>query len=95
MMNCRLCTKKPNIVTTINVRTLEWAGHLVRMSNDTSVKKVFLRKPNERRKAGRPKLRWVDRTENYLKSMGVKRWRKKAEGRSVWVIILKEALVKL
>jgi hypothetical protein len=27
--------------------------------------------------------------------MGVKRWRKKAEDRSVWVIILKEVLVKL
>jgi hypothetical protein len=27
--------------------------------------------------------------------MGVKRWRKKAEDRSAWAIILKEALVKL
>jgi hypothetical protein len=27
--------------------------------------------------------------------MDVKRWRKKAEDRSVWVIMLKEALVKL
>jgi hypothetical protein len=27
--------------------------------------------------------------------MGVKRWRKKAEGRSVWAIIPKEVLVKL
>jgi hypothetical protein len=27
--------------------------------------------------------------------MAVKRWRKKAEDRSVWAIVLKEALVKL
>jgi hypothetical protein len=33
--------------------------------------------------------------ENDLKLMCVKRWRKKAEDRSVWAIILKEALVKL
>jgi hypothetical protein len=46
-------------------------------------------------KAGRPKLRWVDCTGNDLKSMGVERWGKKAEDRSVWVIILKEAVVKL
>jgi len=27
-----------------------------------------------------------------MKSMGVKRWRKKAEDRSVWAVVLKEAL---
>jgi hypothetical protein len=34
--------RKPNIVTTIKVRRLEWAGHLVRMSDDRTVKKMFL-----------------------------------------------------
>jgi hypothetical protein len=62
---------------------------------DRTVKNVFLGKPGGRRKAETPKLRWLDCTENDLKSMGVKRWRKKAEDRSVWAIILKEALVKL
>jgi hypothetical protein len=49
------------------------------MSDDRTVKKVFLGKPDGRRQAGRPKLRWLDCIENDLKSMGVKRWRKKAE----------------
>jgi hypothetical protein len=31
----------------------------------------------------------------HLKSMGVKRWRKKAEYGLVWASILKDALVKL
>jgi hypothetical protein len=39
------------------VRRLEWAGHMVRMSYDRTVKKVFLGKAGGRRKAGRPKLR--------------------------------------
>jgi hypothetical protein len=65
------------------------------MSDDRTVKKVFLGKPDGRRKAGRPKLRWLDCIENDLKSMCVKRWRTKVEDRSVWAIILKEALVKL
>jgi hypothetical protein len=95
MMNCRLCIDKPNIVTTVKVRRPEWAVHLVRMSDDKTVNKVFLRKPDGRRKSGRPNLRWLVCTENDLKSMGVKRWRKKAEDRSVWIIILKEPLVKL
>jgi hypothetical protein len=69
--------------------------HLVRMSDDRTVKNVFVGKPDGRRKAGRPKLRWLDCIENNLKSMGVKRWRKKAEDRSAWAIILKQTLVKL
>jgi hypothetical protein len=36
-----------------------------------------------RRKAGRQKLRWLDCIENGLKSMGVKRWKKKADDSSV------------
>jgi hypothetical protein len=87
--------RKPNIVTTIKVRRLEWAGHVVRMSGDRTVKKLFLGKPVGRRKAGRPKLRWFELIENDLKWTGVKRWRKKAEDRSVWAIVVKEALVKL
>jgi hypothetical protein len=64
--------------------------------NDCStVKKAFLGTPDGRRKTGRPKLRWLHCIENDLKSMGVNIWRKEAEDRSVWAIILKEALVKL
>jgi hypothetical protein len=37
------------------------------MSDDRTIKKVFLGKPDRRRKAGRPKLRWLDCTENDLK----------------------------
>jgi hypothetical protein len=54
-----------------------------------------LEKPGGRRKAGREKLRWLDYIGNNLKLMGIKIWRKKAEGRSVRAIILKEAPVKL
>jgi hypothetical protein len=53
-----------------------------------------LGKPDRRRKAGRPKLKWLDSIENGLKFIGIKRLRKKAEDRSVWAIILKEALSK-
>jgi hypothetical protein len=53
--------KKPNIVTTMKVRRLEWADHLLRTSDDRSVKK-----------AERPKLSCSDCTENDMKSMGVK-----------------------
>ena len=51
MMNCSLCIVKPIIVTTIKVRRIERAGHLIRMSDDRTVKKVFLGKPDARTKA--------------------------------------------
>jgi hypothetical protein len=51
----------------IIVRRLELPGHLVRMSDDRAVKIVFLGKPDGRRKAGRPKVRWLDCIENDLK----------------------------
>jgi hypothetical protein len=42
--------RKINIVTTRKVRRLEWAGHLVRMSHDRTVKKYFWGKQMEEEK---------------------------------------------
>lgn len=76
------------------LRRTEWAGHLVGISDDTTVKEVLLRKPDGRRRAGRQKLIWLDCCEEDLKSMGVKGWKENAEDRSVWTIIPREELVK-
>jgi len=65
--------RQPNIVITMKIRRLELAGHLERMSDDRTVKKVILGKPDRRRKARRPKLWQLDCNENNLKWMGVKR----------------------
>ena len=51
--------RKRNIVTTITVRRLEWAGRLVRMSDDRTVKRVFLGKPDGRRKSRKIKIKVV------------------------------------
>jgi hypothetical protein len=74
---------------------LEWAGHVVRLDDERMVKRVFLENPGGRRKPGRPRLRWLDFVEDDLKTLGVRRWRKRAEDREEWAIILKEAMVKL
>ena len=84
--------RQQNIVTTINVIRLEWVGHVVRMSDDRTVKYVFLEKPYGRRKAGSPRLRWLYCIGIDLKWTGVKRWRKETKDISLWAIILKEAL---
>ena len=38
-----------NIVTTLKVRRLEWAGHLVRMCDDDTLKEVFMEEPEGRK----------------------------------------------
>ena len=53
------------------------------MSGDRTVKSALLEKPDGRRKAVRPKLRWLDYIKYDLKPMGVKRERKRAEYRLV------------
>ncbi|PSN35863.1 hypothetical protein C0J52_11641 [Blattella germanica] len=48
-----------------------------------------------RRDRGRPRLRWTECVERDLCSLGVINWRRKAENRNEWAIIIKEALAKL
>jgi len=68
------------IVATIKGRRLEGAGDpIVRMSDDRTVQKAFLEKPDGRRKAVIPEFRWLDCIENELTLMSAKRWTKKAE----------------
>jgi hypothetical protein len=43
-----------DIVTSIKLRRLEWASHVVRMDDKRMVKRVFLGNQGGRRKPGRP-----------------------------------------
>jgi len=45
-----------NIVNYIKVKRLAWAGHLMCMSNDTTLKKIFNTKLGGVRRVGRLKL---------------------------------------
>ena len=87
--------KRPNIETQIKAKRIEWAEHMIRMDDDRTVKKIFKGNPGGRRYRGMPRLRWLDSLEEDLRRMGVRRWRKKAENREEWAVIVKEALAKL
>jgi hypothetical protein len=45
-----------NIVNYIKVKRLAWAGYLMRMNDDRTIKKIFNTKPDGTRRAGRPKI---------------------------------------
>jgi len=65
-------------VTVIKILILEWLGHVIRMYDTRSVRKIFEGKLESRRGNGRPRLRWTDNVEDDLSKLGVKRWRVKA-----------------
>jgi hypothetical protein len=44
----------------IKIKRLGWAGHVIRMDNNRTVKKVFNTKSMRISKTERPKLRWED-----------------------------------
>jgi hypothetical protein len=87
--------KAPDILNVITIRRLEWLGHVVRMNETRSVKKISEGKLKERRSRGRPRLRWINDVEDDLRKPGVKRWRTKALEREEWASIIKEVKAKL
>ena len=72
---------EPNIVKYIKVKRLAWAGHLVRMNNDKTIKKIFNTTPDGARSVGRPKLRWEFGVDQDMRILGVKNWKKFALNR--------------
>jgi len=80
--------KEPNIVTYIKVKRLAWDGHLVRMNNDRTLKKIFSIEPDGVRSVGRPKLRWEDGVNQDIRILGVKNWKKVAFDRHEWAKLL-------
>jgi hypothetical protein len=73
------CIGKTRKVTEIEVRRLEWLGHVVRMEDTCLLNIVFNAKPEGRRGVGRPRLRWLDDVEADVKVLDVKRWRIRAQ----------------
>jgi len=61
-----------DLVTTIRITRLRWAGHIVRMQNNLPCKKITLDKPEDRRGVGRPNLSWMDGVMRDVERLGVR-----------------------
>jgi len=64
--------KDLNIAANIKKKRFEWIGHVVRLVQGRTVKKIFDSNPEGSRK-GRPRLRWMEDVEKDLGEMKVKR----------------------
>jgi hypothetical protein len=49
-----------DLVTTVRITRLRWAGHIVRMQDNLPCKKITLDKPEGTRRVGRPNLGWME-----------------------------------
>ncbi|KAJ4444925.1 hypothetical protein ANN_06724 [Periplaneta americana] len=87
--------KDSSIVTDIKIRRLEWLGHIIRMDNNNIPKRLLDATLSGKRRAGRPKLRWLDDVQDDLVKAGIKRWRRRALEREDGAAILKEVKAKL
>ena len=48
------------LINYIKAQRLSWIGHVERMSDTRTIKKIFNWKPLTKRSQGRPKYRWED-----------------------------------
>jgi hypothetical protein len=66
----------------IKFKRLQWAGHVHRMNVERIPKKILYSTIGVRRRAGKPRNRWIDAVEyDAKKLMGVRNWKRAAQER--------------
>ena len=73
-----------DIIQRINVQTLRWLGHVVRMDDGTPAEEVFQWEVKDNRRKGSPNLRWKYQVAKNLQQRHVENWRRRAEERAEW-----------
>jgi hypothetical protein len=92
-INCELneLIGKADIVRFIKSRITTWLGHVMRMDDKRTLKRILQWKPTGVRTRGRPWKRWIAGIEEYLQIMGIRQWRKQCEERKEWKKIAEKA----
>jgi hypothetical protein len=80
-----------DIVRFIKSRRIAWLGHVMRMDDKRTPKRILQWKSIGTITRGRPWKRWIAGIEEDLQIMGVRRWRKQCEERAQWKKITEKA----
>ncbi|GFW39008.1 uncharacterized protein TNCV_1830001 [Trichonephila clavipes] len=67
--------KESDIVNFIKIQRIKWAGHIVRMDENRTTKKVFKAQPIDTPRKSSPNLRSTDSQEKDLLVLRTKNWR--------------------
>jgi hypothetical protein len=76
--------KHRNIINNVQAQRLSWFGHINRMPETSTVKKIYKWKPLTRRPVGSPKSRWEDDVRNDLKKMELIKWAEQVQDYLKW-----------
>jgi hypothetical protein len=76
-----------DIVRFITSRRIAWLGHVMRMDEKRTPKRVLEWRPVGRRIRGRPRKRWIEDFEEDVQRMGISWWRKLCKERKELKII--------
>jgi hypothetical protein len=80
-----------DIMRFIKSRRIAWLGHVMRMDEKGTTKRVLQWKPIGRRIRGRPRKRWIEDVEEDIERMGIRGWRKLCKEGAEWKRITKKA----
>ncbi|CAH2239446.1 jg23877 [Pararge aegeria aegeria] len=83
--------KEPNVVRTIKLLRMQWAGHVQRMEGTRAPKRLMEGTLEGRRSRGRPRGRWSDGVERDMRVLGVRSWKEAASDRLKWKNMLDQA----
>jgi hypothetical protein len=83
--------KHKNIINYIKAQRLSWFGHVQRMSDTRTVKKIFNWKPLTKRSQGRPKYRWKDNIKQDVCQLKIKNWIACVQDRGKWKEVVEKA----
>ena len=84
-------TGNADIVRFIKSRRIAWLGHVMRMDDKRTPKRILQWKPIGTRTRGRSRKRWIAGIEEDLQIMGVRQWRKQCDERAEWKKITEKA----
>jgi hypothetical protein len=80
-----------NIVNHIKAQRLSWFGHIQRMPDTRTSKKLCKWNPSTKRPKGRPKNRWEDNVIQDLSHVKIKNWITCVQDRVKWKEIVEKA----
>jgi len=75
----------------IKSRRIAWLGHVMRMDDRRTPKKILQWKPIGTRIRGRPRKRWIADIEEDMQIMGIRRWRNQCKQGAKWRRITEKA----
>jgi hypothetical protein len=79
-------------VEDIKIRSLEWAGHIIRKEKERIPKKVLNGNFHTTRPVGRPRTRLADVVQrDTLQLLGIRGWKRRVANRDEWRHLMREA----